>query len=66
MEPMTLIRTKPNSKAQAIEMPNMRESAPPRDDRKLFHCRISSHLVINLWFDLITYRAPPKGGQQVW
>ena len=46
-EQMTLIKTKPNSKAQAIDMPNMRESAPPREDNRLFHCGMFCHRVID-------------------
>ena len=42
-EQKTLIKTKPNSKALAIDMPNMRESAPPKEDSRLLNCRILCH-----------------------
>ena len=45
-EQMTLIKTKPNSKALAIDMPNMRESAPPKEDSRLLSCGILCHPVI--------------------
>ncbi len=37
-EPAILMMTNPNSKAHAMEMPSMSESAPPKDDRKPSSC----------------------------
>ena len=45
-EQMTLIKTKPNSKAEAIDMPNMREIAPPRSDNRLDHCGVFCHVIL--------------------